>query len=392
MKNSQQSGSVSLFMVVFATLLITIVTVGFVKIMLQGQQQASATDLSQSAYDSAQAGVEDSKRAILRYKSLCDLAISDVDCGIEYAKLNSPTCNLAVSMLDGRNLGDSEIAVQTGNKSLDQAYTCTKISMETPNYMGNLAVDGSKMIPLIGSRPFKAVQIDWFSAKNLQNPSDSAEIPAFSANPQLPDVWDINKPSIIRAQVIQFNKSGFSVSDFDSNSSNALFLYPSNDTSGAAKRASIALDIRPSPENGHSSEKTIKQVHCTGNLLNDLYACSVVIDLPVEISADRAAYLNLASIYNSSDYSVKLLDSAGGAVGFKSVQPEIDSTGRANNLFRRVVSRIELTDVDFPYPQAAVDVEYDFCKTFTITNVAAGYSQGDCSPDTRTGVTDITNP
>ena len=379
MTNRKQSGSVSLFMVVFATLLITIVTVGFVKIMLQGQQQASATDLSQSAYDSAQAGVEDAKRAILRYKSLCDSATPIVDCSAEYLTLNSSTCNDAVKQLDEiKGEAVNEVRVQTGNRSLEQAYTCTKISMETPNYMGSLAVDGSKMIPLIGSESFESIQIDWFSAKNLQNPSDLVDLPDLS-DTSLPtqDNWGINKPSIMRAQVIQFNKSGFSLSDFDSISSNALFLYPSRIV---ATTASLSNDAR-------LSGKTIKEAHCTDNI--ELYACSVVVDLSAEISGNRVAYLNLASIYNSSDYRIKLLkNSTGGTVNFKSVQPEIDSTGRANNLFRRVVSRIELTDVDFPYPRAAVDVEYDFCKAFTITNVTQ-LSDGGCNPDARTGVTDL---
>ena len=64
---SYRRGAVSIFIVVFTALLISIITVGFIRIMMRDQQRATDSDLSNSAMDSARAGVEDAKRALQRY-------------------------------------------------------------------------------------------------------------------------------------------------------------------------------------------------------------------------------------------------------------------------------------------------------------------------------------
>ncbi|MEK7621311.1 MAG: hypothetical protein AAB395_03060, partial [Patescibacteria group bacterium] len=71
LSQNKQSGVASIFIVVFFTLLISIIVISFVTIVSQDQRQSINSDLSNSAYDSAQAGVEDAKRGLEQYRINC---------------------------------------------------------------------------------------------------------------------------------------------------------------------------------------------------------------------------------------------------------------------------------------------------------------------------------
>ncbi len=382
----KQIGSVSLFVVVFTALLITIITVSFVRIMLQNQQQASSNDLSQSAYDSAQAGVEDAKRALLQYQTICNNdasqcaeAAKKIDSSIFY--IDSATglaCNEALTnMLDDvRSIAavdSTEIKVQTkasddNQSGLDQAYTCVKIYLNTNNYLGKLSNNESNIIPLVGEEAFDTVQIEWFSSKDV-SPSDL--VLNSGVNTPLLYTWGDKQPPIMRTQLIQFASSGFSLGDFNnsisSTGSNTLFLYPSS-LSGYRDRQ-IITDIR--------RQQTGSPRIVTCNRSFSTYACTARVTLPSVVSGeDHSLFLRLTSIYNTTEYRVTLLNGSS-LVQFSAVQPQIDSTGRANDLFRRVMTRVELTDDSFPYPQAEVDLSGNFCKNFSVTNVASDFNMDD---------------
>jgi len=389
----KQRGAVSLFVVVFAALLITIVTVSFVRIMVQNQQQASTTDLSQSAYDSAQAGVEDAKRALLRYQSICSGDITKCD----DSKINSLECNIALDQVEGVTLSGGEVKVQTDKaNALDQAYTCVKINLDTIDYLGTLSANESRIVPLTGVGSFDTVQIQWFSSKDISSDKNyevnlqklSEGVPLLAQNS-----WAINRPSILRTQLIQIGGFGFILTDFDKivdvgggvtqSNANTLFLYPTGTT------GSVSSTISEETFKGHDTRLLATGVPlpiaCSGNLEAGGYACTVKLTLPTPIGAgERISFLRLSALYNKTNYRVTLLDSTkicdqttgigAGCVKFDAVQPEIDSTGRANDLFRRVQTRVELIDVNFPYPEATVvETDGNFCKDFRVTDSVDDY-------------------
>lgn len=404
--NNRQSGAVSLFVVVFAMLIITVITISFLRLMIADQMQASNSDLSQSAYDSAQAGVEDAKRALLRYQKTCNDTPSA--CAALSAQISQDVCNaglLVGNVVDPSNVSGSsggkpgEVIVQqsstSGDSVLNQAYTCVKMKLATVDYIGTLAANASQIVPLVSEGGFDTVTVRWFSRDDVSNPAGTVSLTGPSVGQKLlqQSEWPSNRPSIMRTQLMQFGSS-FKLSDFDvsnGNESNAntLFLYPTSAGSATNSDSFTARDTRKQTSTGNplpaSPTSTPLPVRCQSSVSGGGYACEMALRLPDPIGggSDRTSYLRLTPLYNATHFQVVLskgaIDAGGtNIVKFKDVQPEVDSTGRANELFRRVVSRVDLYDTTFPYPDATIDITGNLCKDFGVTDTQ--YLPGACTP------------
>lgn len=384
LRNTQdkQSGAVSLFVVVFATLLMIVITLSFIQLMLKDQRQATASDLSQSAYDSAQSGVEDAKRLLLlSQQCLSNTQAGSVSCVDVNAAIASNECNTVSWGLSGDMFSPPETLIQQaeddGAAALQQAYTCVKIRAITEDYKKDLNVGKTNIIPLKGVSPFDAVKISWFTRDDIASTTNNMAVgfPSSGGNSELLRVgeWEFNYPALLRAQLMQ-SGSSFTLADYDGEqNASTLFLYPAETGNDRASFATVRRDGSQTPE----------VVDCDTSFGGTvIYACDVTIDLPAPADGDvnnRNAYLRLSALYNGANYKIELLN-GNSVVPFDSVQPEVDSTGRANDMLRRVKSRVEF-NIPFIYPEAAIDIEGDLCKSFIITNLDADYDDsGACTP------------
>jgi len=360
--------------------------------MVKDQQQAGIQDLSQSANDAALAGVEDAKRLLLLDQSCRD--------GTAAATINCTAITAALTPMPGQNETDCSALSQSGivgeinnetlirqsagdnAEKLDQAYTCVKIGVNTVNYEGKLEANKTTLVPITGVSTFDSVEVSWFTSQDVSSTNTNPTIGFPSTGPEvnLPRIgtqWPLNYPPLLRTQLIQLGGS-FKVADFDDSQagrSNAhtLFLYPGD---AGLSNFDFAVDGRRSGTSApHLTE-------CEPNFIAEQYLCKATITLPAPIDgnvANRNAYLRLTSLYNGARFSLKLKNGASDVL-FNRVQPEVDATGRANDVFRRVKARVELKG-SFPYPEAAIDMAGDLCKNFTITDAEAGYvPSGTCTP------------
>ena len=367
--NKYSKGAVSIFVVITTALLITVVTVSFTRLMIRDQQRASDTDLSQSAYDAALAGVEDAKRALVRYRQL--------PASNSLSTLDLSECNAISQILTGDSTG-SEVMI--GQSSLDQAYTCVQIDTLTDDFIGSARADRTQLVPLAASGQFDRVKIEWFSRDDIPE-NGTIDVPANGSSSDLPasSDWVQNRPPVLETQLIQTHSS-FNLNQFDNTSggrsnANTLFLYPKQLASSPIRNF-----MDDSRRNAASSPIDVR---CDTALLSELYACSAIIQLPAPIAGSAGsrsnAYLRLVPRYNSTHFRVTMLNGSN-TVQFDGVQPTVDSTGRANDLFRRVSARIEAGADTTAYPDAAFDVRGNFCKTFMVTDTTTGYFAGDCQP------------
>ena len=147
-----------------------------------------------------------------------------------------------------------------------------------------------------------------------------------------------------------------------------MLLYPASGI--ATSNTSRLPSTRREGDTTRTDRYTLTR--CESNLdRGQEFACSMLIDLRHEQRPEDFAFLRLTPIYNRASFKIELLNN-GKVVNFNGVQPSVDSTGRANDQFRRVQSRIEFSDPNFPVPDFSVQTEDQakpVCKNFWVTNL-----------------------
>ena len=194
-------------------------------------------------------------------------------------------------------------------------------------------------------------------------------------------------PAVISIAMVQTAPT-FSLSQFDrtingKTDRGTVYLVPVNDEnalpsgseaegyySAVSYNGSIGGYENTVIDNAHgfakSNDKDIKNkpvlVWCAKRPTTSGYACSATLEIPQPIGDSRNEDTFIFSVslpyggpktdyslsfYNSSDMNRPLI--------LDNVQVSIDSTGRANDLYRRVDTRLETSDAAYPYPIYGVE-------------------------------------
>lgn len=353
-----KKGGVSIFVVIFTTILLGVIALGFIRLMILDQQRAINSDLSNSALDSAMAGVADAKRAIIKYeREICGDGASGINCsGYLDRYLNGENCDAASAIL--YNKEGEEVPISTDESGdLAQAYTCAKIKYFTDDYVRDLREEAGEqiIIPLNFTNDLSSLTLDWHTKDDMASGSYSlSSIDKNNPTWKTSSAWG-NAPPVLMLQFIQKGKSD----------APTIFLAPSTGVNNAASFSADSAVLTT------SKTPPVFPVGCSPSSARP-YKCNVTLNFGTTISArDRNSFLRITKIYNSKttiSFKPTLDTGSGKQIFFNGIQPEIDVTGRANYIFRRLKARVEFTGGLFPYPTAALSVGGDICKSFEVTD------------------------
>ena len=405
-----KTGAASFYIVAFTTLLLSVIVVGFVTLVLSEMARTANNDLSQSAYDSALAGVEDAKAAILNYQSCVNqgytetIPVTDsatVTCGEIIYYMNHPDCDMVGHILGriGKN-ENKEVLVEETTKSngdaknnMQQAYTCVKINSKLDDYRSNMTATNSSRVVQVhldgaSVKDVKSIRLSWYSDTDGVDRRSLISTGAALAFPELKSNV-IPVPPVISIQMLQtadnFTLDQFEKTEGSRTNRGTLFLVPSTDKIAEhtikASYIDVTSDNSISAEEGFlkANDKTAKNlpfaVYCPENGTSE-FACSVSISIPEPVGGTRNEdtfifVISLPYQRPDTDFALEVCNDSfcstesftnqqENAVNDKmrlyNVQTSIDSTGRANDLYRRVEVRVEPRDVFFPYPEFAVQL------------------------------------
>ena len=379
-------GAASFYIIAFSTLILLVVAMSFAAIILSEVERTSNDDLSQSAYDSAMAGIEDGKLAYQKYMQCknnggerCSEIISLIE-NINTDKITIENNEVAycdtVAAVLGRSAnaetGTSVDEYQGSNvgNNMQQKYTCTNLRTRTNYYEGSIS---SSMPARVIKLKFDNGVINNVDQVTFSWKTEDDDVLSSFSNyksgkvifPSLTGLNAVASPATMSIGLVQTNGT-FRMDDFErinGNNTNRglLYLVPTPRNSGGVN--SIGQDAFAKSNNKTATHEPYK-VNCDISSGNE-YPCSVTIVIPKPVNGgDRnpnTFMMVVSAPYGQPKTEFKMTyrcsggdcrsevkeGSDSGVAQDKSlakldgVQIEIDSTGRANDLYRRIKARLE---------------------------------------------------
>lgn len=340
-RQEDENGLVAIIVATMIMIIMSLIVLGFARIMQREQRQALDKSLSTQAFYAAESGIND---AVTRIHDITQPPLADKnDCDTSNDPAKNPS--KLIGTIDG---------------NLDTGYTCLLINNapRTLEYtQKSVTTTGSTIVPIRGSNDelIDHAEVSW---------DEGSKTSAFRSCPDtsLPATtsWT-NSPGILRLDLIPAD-GALTRAGLISNAMNA-YLYPS----ATCGTNSIGYGSYTGVNAGQ-----IVSIHCL-NTATPHECVATITGLNM-----KYFYLRMRSVYNASNVTVKIFDASNKQLAIKGAQVQLDSTGRVADVVRRIQVRVPLNPT-YEIPDGALETTLGICKQLAVIKNNSATQSPACS-------------
>lgn len=351
-----QNGLAAIIVATIIMIILSLITLGFARLMRREQRQALDRSLSSQAFYAAESAVND--------------AVRRVQDDVSPYLADKTTCNQ-----------DSATFTGVVDGSIGSSYTCLLIDQAPPSLeytQGSISTSSSKVIPIREEtgKLINQMRIAWEDPGLTTTTAGLSSTPTFTcpATVALPafTAWNSRTPGMLRLDIIPADAL-----DRASLTSRtiSMYLYPVSDgCNGATKTV-----VNYSTQVGDANKGQIIKVNCTPGSAPRDCELKLVFD---GASPNRLYYMRVRSVYRSSDMTVRIYDTADTSEAavqssIKGAQIQIDATGKVNDVLRRIQVRVPVKK-SYPIPEFVVQSTDSICKKIEVAPAPANIVNNSC--------------
>jgi len=327
----KEQGFVSIIIASILVIMLTLIVLGFSRIMDREQRQVIDRQLSSQAFYAAETAVND-VYARLQEGQLTDAIKTE--------------CDVTDWPVPGANgvINPAEPNV---------AYTCLMYNQSPSTLVfnnGAVSTQQSKTFQIRNTNGgnIQTITFEWSGA------NENIDIEDAGCSTQPLPATRLNKVPILRVELAKLPTGAPSIDrNTIINDTTYFYLYPRN-SCGAT---STNYDLHTA-----TSEKgQLVDVDCNVGV----YACTFTIQAMDDPATASDRYIaRIRSIYDNADVRVTATSQGGGSFEFFGAQIQVDATGRSNDVLRRI--NVSLGSPDYPIPDFVLQSMDGVCKNITI--------------------------
>lgn len=361
-----QSGAASMIVVIFISIILTTITIGFIRLAINEQRQSTDSDLSQRAYYAAESGLEDARRAIKEYQ---DGTISE---------LNGDTCALPQGY-DGTLSTDPDFDVRYSCMFIDLLPSVYKAQFDSPNQTKQFDV-----VPTDSDRRqlnMRTMIMKW----HLNDPSPNGDGVVGSGgtvdlrsegSTDMPQSSNWDFPAMMEVTFIAYKRSDISRANIVSHTT---LTSPNTNTSGNAAFSGRLFRRQSTPERNvephPSTDGQVLEGGCNPDAASGDYVCEMQFDFTAFPIAEYGLTMRITNHYSPTTLELIMTGNANGTgrtLFFGDAQAHVDVTGESGTVRRRVEATLDLGSPEL-LPDFTIQSATDICKNFTYTTELADF-------------------